>query len=86
MGISFIDQREFIALQTLSGCRAPHCDKHKFHTKMINYFLDVMVQHSGSTRKTEIVPKIALHLLQGFRATIWGLLIIKALKVTGTSS
>ena len=78
--MAFIDQREFIALQTLSGCRAPRCDKHKFHTKMINRFLDVMVEHSGSTRKTEIITKIALCLPQGFRATIWVLLIIKALK------
>ena len=27
---SFIDQGEFVAMKTLSGCKAPHCDKHQF--------------------------------------------------------
>ena len=31
---SFIDQGEFVAMKTLSGCKAPHCDKHQFNDKM----------------------------------------------------
>ena len=27
---SFIDQGEFVAMKTLSGCKAPRCDKHQF--------------------------------------------------------
>ena len=32
--MAFIDQGEFEAVKTLSGCRAPHCDKHQFRAKM----------------------------------------------------
>ena len=28
------DQGEFEAVKTLSGCRAPRCDKHQFHAKV----------------------------------------------------
>ena len=27
---SFIDQGELVAMKTLSGCKAPRCDKHQF--------------------------------------------------------
>ena len=32
--IAFIDQGEFEAMKTLSGRRAPRCDKHQFCVKM----------------------------------------------------
>ena len=32
--MAFIDQGEFEAMKTLSGCRAPRCDKHQFRAKM----------------------------------------------------
>ena len=32
---SFIDQGEFVAMKTLSGRKAPRCDKHSFHDKMM---------------------------------------------------
>ena len=32
--ISFIDQGEFVATKTLSGCKALCCDKHQFCDKM----------------------------------------------------
>ena len=31
---SFIDRDEFVAMKTLSGCKAPCCDKHQFRDKM----------------------------------------------------
>ena len=31
---SFIDQDEFVVMKTLSGCRAPRCNKHQFRDKM----------------------------------------------------
>ena len=31
---SFINQDEFVALKTLSGYKAPRCDKHQFRDKM----------------------------------------------------
>ena len=31
---SFIDQDEFVAMKTLSGCKASRCDKHQFHDKI----------------------------------------------------
>ena len=31
---SFIDQSEFVAMKTLSSCKAPRCDKHQFCDKM----------------------------------------------------
>ena len=31
---SFIDQDEFVAMKTLSGCKVLHCDKHQFCDKM----------------------------------------------------
>ena len=31
---SFIDQDEFVAMKTLSGCKAPRCNKHQFCDKM----------------------------------------------------
>ena len=31
---SFIDQGKFVAMKTLSGCKAPRCDKHQFCDKM----------------------------------------------------
>ena len=31
---SFINQGEFVAIKTLSGHKAPRCDKHQFHDKM----------------------------------------------------
>ena len=31
---SFIDQGEFVAMKTLSGRKAPHCDKYQFSDKM----------------------------------------------------
>ena len=31
---SFIDQGEFVAMKTLSGCKDPRCDKHQFCDKM----------------------------------------------------
>ena len=31
---SFIDWDEFIAMKTLSGCKAPHSDKYQFRDKM----------------------------------------------------
>ena len=30
---SFINQDEFVAMKTLSGFKAPHCDKHQFRDK-----------------------------------------------------
>ena len=30
----FVDQDEFEAMKTLSGRRAPRCDKHQFRAKM----------------------------------------------------
>ena len=32
---SFIDQGEFVAMKTLSGCKAPSCDKHQFCDNMM---------------------------------------------------
>ena len=32
---SFNDHGEFVAMKMLSGCRAPHCDKHQFWDKML---------------------------------------------------
>ena len=29
-----INQDEFVAMKTLSGCEAPRCDKHQFRDKM----------------------------------------------------
>ena len=31
---SFINQDEFVAMKTLSGCKALRCDKHQFRDKM----------------------------------------------------
>ena len=31
---SFMDQGEFVVMKTLSGCKAPRCDKHQFCDKM----------------------------------------------------
>ena len=31
---SFIDQGKFVAMKTLSGYKAPRCDKHQFCNKM----------------------------------------------------
>ena len=31
---SFIDQGELVAMKTLSGCKAPRCDKDQFCDKM----------------------------------------------------
>ena len=31
---SFIDRGEFVVIKTLSGHRAPRCDKHQFRDKM----------------------------------------------------
>ena len=31
---SFIDQDEFVAMKTLSGSKALHCDKHQFRDKI----------------------------------------------------
>ena len=31
---SFIDQGELVAMKTLSGCKAPRCDKNQFCDKM----------------------------------------------------
>ena len=31
---SFINQDEFVAMKTLSSCKAPRCDKHQFRDKM----------------------------------------------------
>ena len=31
---NFIDRDEFVAMKTLSGCKAPRCDKHQFYDKM----------------------------------------------------
>ena len=31
---SFIDQGKFVVMKTLSGRRAPRCDKHQFRDKM----------------------------------------------------
>jgi len=31
---SFIDRDEFVAVKTLSGSKAPRCDKHQFCDKM----------------------------------------------------
>ena len=31
---NFVDQGEFRAMKTLSGCIAPRCDKHQFCDKM----------------------------------------------------
>ena len=33
-GVLSNGQGEFKAMKTLSGCRAPHCDKHQFCAKM----------------------------------------------------
>ena len=32
--VSFIDRDEFVAMKTLSGCKAPRCDKDQFHDNM----------------------------------------------------
>ena len=32
---SFINQGKFVAMKTLSGRKALHCDKHSFHDKMM---------------------------------------------------
>ena len=32
---SFIDRDEFVAVKTLSSCKAPHCDKDQFRDKMM---------------------------------------------------
>ena len=31
---SFIDEGEFVVMKTLSGCKAPRCDKHQICDKM----------------------------------------------------
>ena len=33
---SFIDQGEFVAIKTLSVCKAPLCDKHQLCDKMVS--------------------------------------------------
>ena len=33
--MAFIDLVEFEAIKTLSGRRAPRCDEHQFHAKMM---------------------------------------------------
>ena len=47
---SFINQGEFVAVKTLSGRRAPHCDKDMFCDKM-NHFQDIVVEHCGLNKK-----------------------------------
>ena len=32
--MAFVDQGEFEAMKTLSGCRTLRCDKHQFRVKM----------------------------------------------------
>ena len=34
VGMTLIDQGEFEAMKTLSGCRAPRCDKRQIRTEM----------------------------------------------------
>ena len=34
LGMAFIDQGEFEAMKTLSGCEAARCDEHPFHAKI----------------------------------------------------
>ena len=70
--MAFIDQGEFEAMKMLSGCRAPHCDKHLFRTKM-------MV--STQTIFQDIITLSCL--LGGFWATVQVLPIIKAPKEKG---
>ena len=60
--MAFIDQGEFEAMKTLSGRRAPHCDKDQFHAKMTEYlnrFRDIVVEHRG-LNKRERIRKMAL--------------------------
>ena len=45
--MAFVDQGEFEAMKTLSGRRAPRCDKHQFRAKM----RDIVVEHSGLNKK-----------------------------------
>ena len=42
-------------MKTLSGRRAPRCEKDQFHVKMtvstLNSFRDIVVEHSGLNKK-----------------------------------
>ena len=55
--MAFVDQGEFEAMKTLSGRRAPRCDKHQFRTKMtvstLNRLRDIVVERSGRNKNTK---------------------------------
>ena len=92
--MAFIDQGQFEAMKTLSGCRAPRCDKHQLRAKMTvstqNFLRDIVVEHNGlNNKKDRRMRKMALWLPHTFAFSclprsfwplIWVLLITKALK------
>ena len=71
--MTFIDQGEFEAMKTLSGCRAPRCDKHQFRAKMTvstQTFCEIsllnIVVVTKKERKKERIRKMTLSLLHTF--------------------
>ena len=60
--MAFIDQGEFEATKTLSGCRAPCCDKHQFCAKMTvstqTVFKKSLLNIVVLTRKKERIRKM----------------------------
>ena len=52
---SFIDQGEFVAMKTLSGRKAPLCDKKRFRDKiMVSSYLNDIVVELGSLNVEKI--------------------------------
>ena len=71
--MTFIDQGEFEAMKTLSGCRAPRCDKHQFRAKMTvstQTFCEIsllnIVVITKKERKKERIRKMTLLLPHTF--------------------
>ena len=85
---SFSDQGEFVAMMTLSGGKAPHCDKHQFRDKMTvitwTVFEISLLNFGVLTRMRKMVLSLPHTFVfsclpRSFWGSIWVLLIIKAL-------
>ena len=89
-GNSFFDYSEFEAMKSLSGWVAARCDEHQFHAKIkVSTWAVFELSLFEQSRNEERIWKMAILLthtfafsclLRGFWATIWVLLITKALK------
>ena len=93
---SFINLGKFVVMKTLSGGRAPWCDKHQFHDKMtvstwtvfellLFEQMVIMKKEEEKRRNEKNLPHtFAFSCLPGgFWALIWVLLITKKLKEEG---